>query len=174
MVMKQAELSQRFYKKQKLQKLADKILADWQRNPNPHHSMQDIKNHIDAICELPRKWNDNDYELVIKRLENFKLELHNTTVPVTNIPKLTELIIASLNMVNASAKDKGNALIDAFYRTQGFDALEELNEYLNNIIKQELERRTVTASFQGYYDPSQIPAGGTGTQIPLNKDNFKL
>lgn len=174
MTMKQAELSQRFYKKQKLQKLATKILENWQKNPNSHHSLQDVKYHIDRICELPRKWNDADYENAVQQLSDFGLELRTASIPITNIPKLTDLIIASLNMVNASSIDKGGALIDAFYRTQGFNALEELSEYLNGVIKQEHERQTVTASFQGYYDPRQIPASGNATQIPLKKDNFRL
>ena len=71
-------------------------------------------------------------------------------------------------MVSASAQDKGCALLNAFYRTQGFNALEELSEYLNNIIKQEHERRTITASFQGYYDPRQVPDKNNETEISKN------
>lgn len=174
MVMKQSELSQRFYKKQKLQKFANKIIEEWQKIPNPQHTLQDIKNNIDTICQLPRKWDNADYNTAMQKLDSFRTELQSATLPISNIPKLTDLIIASLNMINASALDKGSALLNAFYRTQGFNALEELSEYLNNIIKQEHERRTVTASFQGYYDPRQIPDKNNETEISKNNLKFKL
>lgn len=175
MVMKQAELSKRFYKKQKLQKLANKILDNWQRNPNTSHSIQDIKQQIDTICDLPRNWGDAEYENALQALESFKADLHSAPLSVSNIPKLTDLIIASLNMVNAGAEDKASAIIDAFYRVQGFSALENLYEYLGEIIKQEHDRQTVAASLHGYYDPSAVPpTDDKKTRISSDRVKFKL
>ncbi len=174
MVMKQAELSKRFYKKQKLQKLANKILEDWQRNPNSSHSIQDIKQQIDNICDLPRSWGDAEYEKALNALESFKADLHSAPLAVSNIPKLTDLIIASLNMVNAGAQDKASAMIDAFYRVQGFSALENMYEYLGDIIKQEHDRQTVVASLQGFYDPSNVNTDDKKTRISSDRVKFKL
>lgn len=168
MVMHQAELSQRFYKKQKLQKLATKILDDWQRNPSSGHSLQDVRNQIENICTLPRGWTEADYNQALQTLDSFKVELQSNPILNSNIPKLTNLLIASLNMVNAGSEDKANALIDAWYRSQGFNGLESLYECLERVIKAEHDRQRVAASLQGYYDPRNV-ASNNNTQITKTK-----
>lgn len=168
MVMQQAELSQRFYKKQKLQKIANKLLEDWQRNPATSHSLQDVKNQISNICTLPRGWTDQDYEQALQTLDTLKIELQTTPIFNSNIPKLTDLLIASLNMVNAGSEDKAGALIDAWYRTQGFNGLETLYDSLEKIIQAEHDRQRMAASLQGYYDPRNV-ASNNNTQITKTK-----
>jgi len=173
MALKQIELSQRFYKKQKLQKLADKLLSEWERNPNKHHSMQDIRMRINRICDLPRGWSDNDYENALKQIDSLEQELQSAPSIVSTIPKLTDLIISALNIVNAGPQDKASALIDAFYRTQGFSAIEDMYNSLGKVIKEEKDRQTVAAHMQGFYDPSNLPKTDD-TQLPKNNVKFKL
>ncbi len=171
MALTQVELSQRFYKKQKLQKAANKLLAEWERNPQRHHSLQDIRLRISRICNLPRGWTETDYQKALQQINFLERELQSNPSIVSAIPKLTDLIVASLNIINAGPQDKASALIDAFYRTQGFAAVEDLYEHLGKIIKEEKDRQTVVAHMQGFYDPSALP-GTANTQLP--KDNIKF
>jgi len=173
MALKQIELSQRFYKKQKLQKLADKLVAEWERNPHRHHSLQDIRLRISRICNLPRGWTENDFENALKQMQLLERELQTSPSITSTIPKLTDLIIASLNMVNAGPQDKASALIDAFYRTQGFNAVEDMYNYLGKIIQTEKDRQTVAAHLQGFYDPSNLP-GAAGTELSPENIKFTL
>jgi len=173
MALKQVELSQRFYKKQKLQKFADKLLAEWERNPHQHHSIQDIRLRVNRICDLPRGWSEDDYNNALKQLQILERELQSTPSIMSAIPKLTDLVIASLNMVNAGPQDKASALIEAYYRTQGFNAVEDMYNYLGKIIKEEKDRQTIAAHLQGFYDPSNLP-GADGTELPRENIKFKL
>lgn len=173
MALKQVELSQRFYKKQKLQKLAEKLLAEWERSPQRHHSVQDIRLRVNRICGLPRGWSKDDYDEALKQLQLLERELQSSPSIISTIPKLTDLVIASLNMVNAAPRDKASALIDAFYRTQGFNAVEDMYTYLGKIIKEEKDRQTIAARLQGFYDPANIPSA-VGTELPRENIKFKL
>ncbi len=173
MALTQIELSQRFYRKQKLQRAADKLLAEYERNPQRHHSLQDIRLRLGRICNLPRGWSETDYQKALQQINFLELELQSNPSVASAIPKLTDLVIASLNIVNASPKDKASALIDAFYRTQGFAAVEELYEHLGKIIKEEKDRQSVIAHIQGFYDPSTLP-GTADTQLPKENIKFKL
>ena len=176
MSLKQAELSQRFYKKQKLQKLAAKIMQEWEQNANSRHNAQEVRQHLKQLCGLPRGWQESEYTAALQALENFRSEL-KTSLPElrgsTRLPGLTNLLSAALNAVEGRSSDKAGALIDAFYRTQGFTALEFLLEELTIVIKQERNRQAALAQGTSFYDPTKLP-GSNDNSTRLTQNSIKL
>lgn len=176
MPLNQAELSQRFYKKQKLQKLAARIMREWEQTPNTRHTAQDVRQHLEQLCSLPRGWQEPEYEAALLALEQFHNEL-KTALPElrgsTRLPGLTNLLSAALNAVEGRSADKAGALIDAFYRTQGFTALEFLQEELTVVVERERNRQAALAQGTGFYDPAKLP-GSDNSTTRLTQNSIKL
>jgi len=79
MALSNTEKQERFRKKEELKKFANNIFRDWQLMGWRHSSRtpEEVREYLEKIADLPSGWTKDDYNLAVKTLENFRLELYH-------------------------------------------------------------------------------------------------